>query len=311
MQIPLTAEYSTVVNDGENTARPEAQATPHWQKAAGGKMAFEVATVKPAEAGRRVEQSVGLNIDDEPIAPGGRFLVQAKLPSLIDFAYKILSTREQRDAMFARLPKWVASDSFVIEAKAEGNATKDQMRLMMQSLLADRFQLVLHFETKEMPVLTLVLDKPGSIGARLRPHADGLPCDAKWTAPPDLASPTVAPGGFLPFCGTTALIISPHQSLLVGARDVTLQYIATYMPMCQDFGRPVVDRTGLTGTYDFSLNSMPESDDPSTPSTDAQLDTEAPTFLAALKEQLGLKLRPTRARIQVMVIDHVERPSPN
>ncbi|WP_158820581.1 M56 family metallopeptidase [Granulicella sp. S156] len=291
-----------------------AQATkemPNWQKAAGGKMAFEVATIKPAEPGKRVEQNVGLNIDDEPIPPGGRLLVQGTLPSLIEFAYKIISTREQQNAMLAHLPKWVASDSFVIEAKAEGNPTKDQMRLMIQSLLADRFNLALHFETQEMPALALVLDRPGKIGPRLRPHAEGLPCDAKWTSPPDPASPSVAPGGFLRFCGANVLMITPHHSFLVGARDITMQYIANYMPLWQDSGRPVVDRTGLAGTYDFSLDSVPERNDPSPPSTNAQLDTGAPTFSEALKEQLGLKLQPTRARIQVPVIDHVKQPSPN
>lgn len=291
-----------------------AQATkemPNWQKAAGGKMAFEVATIKPAEPGKRIQPNIGLNMDDEPIPPGGRLLVQGTIPALIDFAYKILSTHEQQDAMLAHLPKWVATDDFVIQAKAEGNPSKDQMRLMMQSLLADRFKLALHFETQEMPALALVLDKSGKIGPRLRPHADGLPCDAKWTSPPDPSSPSVAPGGFMPFCGANALMFTPHHSVLVGARGVTLQYIASYIPQWQGFGRPVVDRTGLAGMYDFSLDSIPESNDTSPPGTDAQLDMGAPNFLAALKEQLGLKLQPTRARIQVPVIDHVEQPSPN
>ncbi len=241
-------------------------------------MAFEVATIKPAEPGKHIEQNVGLNIDDEPIPPGGRFRVQGTLPSLIDFAYKIISTRKERNAMLVHLPKWVASDNFVIEARAEGNPTKDQMRLMMQSLLANRFKLALHFETQEMPVLALVLDKPKRIGPRLRPHADGLPCDAKWTPPPDPTSPSVAPGEFVSSCGSNALYIVPNQSFLVGARDITMQYIASYMPTWQDFGRPVLDRTGLKGTYNFSLDSMPVRNDPSTPSTDAQLDTGAPNF---------------------------------
>ena len=90
-----------------------------------------------------------------------------------------------------------------------------------------------------------------------------------------------------------------------------MQYIAEFIPMWQDFGRPVVDRTALTGTYDFSLDSVPERNEPSTSSTGAELDTGAPTFSVALKEQLGLKLHPTRARVQVLVIDHVEQPSPN
>lgn len=92
---------------------------------------------------------------------------------------------------------------------------------------------------------------------------------------------------------------------------MTIEYSADYMPMWQDFGRPVVDRTGLTATYDFSLDSVPERDQPSSDSVGAELDTGAETFSVALKEQLGLKLRPTRARVPVLVIDHVEQPSPN
>jgi uncharacterized protein (TIGR03435 family) len=115
----------------------------------------------------------------------------------------------------------------------------------------------------------------------------------------------------MPICGANALIFTPRHSILVGARGVTLQYIADYIPQWQGFGRPVVDRTGLAGTYDFSLDSVPENTSPSIPGTDADLDTGAPNFLAALKEQLGLKLQTTRARVQVLVVDHVEQPSPN
>jgi uncharacterized protein (TIGR03435 family) len=283
----------------------------NWQQAAGGTMAFEVATVKPAEPGKRINANVGLNLDDDPIPPGGRLLVQGTLSALIDFAYKILSTSEQQEAMLAHLPKWVATDEFVVKAKAEGNPTKDQMRLMMQSLLANRFNLTLHFETQEMPALALVLDKPGKTGPRLRSHADGLSCNAKWTPPPDPSSPSVAPGGFLSSCGANALMFTPRRSILLGARDVTMGYIANYMPEWEDFGRPVVDRTGLVGTYDFSLDSIPDNNDASTPSANAQLDTGVPTFSEALKEQLGLKLKPTKARVRTVVIDHVEQPSPN
>jgi uncharacterized protein (TIGR03435 family) len=290
------------------------QEMPDWQKAAGGKMEFEVAAIKPAEPGKRIEQNIALNIDNEPVPPGGRLVVQGTLSDLIEFAYKLMPTREQEQTMLSHVPKWVASDNFVIEAKAAGNPTKDQMRLMMQSLLADRFKLALHFETREAPVLALVLDKPGKTGPRLRPHADGLPCDAKWTPPPDLTSPSVAPGGFLPVCGRVQAIDAPNHTAILGARNVTIQHLADYLgnlPPVSDFGRPVVDETGLSGTFDFSLNVTPVRNSTSAPGTESQLDAGGPTFEEALKEQLGLKLRPTKAPIQVLVIDHVEQPSPN
>jgi uncharacterized protein (TIGR03435 family) len=201
----------------------------------------------------------------------------------------------------------------VIEAKADGNPTKDQMRLMMQSLLADRFKLAVHFETQEQPVLALVPIKEGKTGPRLRPHAEGLACDAKWTAPADRTAASVPPGGFMPTCGDVAVIFGPNHTFILGARNVTLHFIAANLstiPAVADFGRPVVDQTGLTGTYDVSLNWLPDrSENPS--GVTEPLDAQEPFFEESLKDQLGLKLKPTKARIQTLVIDHVEQLSPN
>lgn len=294
-----------------------AQATqemPDWQKAAGGKMEFEVASIKPAEPGKHIESNIALNIDNEPVPPGGRLIVQGTLSSLIEFAYKLMPTREQEQTMLSHLPKWVASEDFVIEAKAAGNPTKDQFRLMMQALLADRFKLASHFETQDAPVIALVLDKPGKTGPRLRPHADGLPCDAKWTAPADPGSPSVAPGGFMPICGPVQAIGGPNHTVILGARDVTIQHFADYignLPPVSDFGRAVVDETGLSGTFDFSLNWMHVPRGSSAAGTDTQPDAGGSTFEDALKEQLGLKLKSTKATVQVLLIDHVEQPSAN
>jgi uncharacterized protein (TIGR03435 family) len=290
------------------------QEMPEWQKSAGGKMEFEVAAIKPAEPGKRIEANIALNIDNEPAPPGGRLVVQGSLSDLIGFAYKSMATREQEQAMLSHLPKWVASDEFVIEAKADGNPTKDQMRLMMQSLLADRFKLTLHFETRDEPVIALVLDKPGKTGPRLRPHAEGLPCEAMWTAPPDRSSPSLAPGGFMPICGPVRAIDGPNNVAILGARDISIAHLAYYLgtiPPVSDFGRPVVDETGLSGTFDFSLSVTPVRRRASASETDTQSDTGETTFDEALKEQLGLKLKPTRTAIQVLIVDHVGRPSGN
>jgi bla regulator protein blaR1 len=82
------------------------------------------------------------------------------------------------------------------------------------------------------------------------------------------------------------------------------------IPPVAEFGRPVVDQTGLAGSYDFSLNWLPDrSGNPS--GTTEPLDTQGPSFEEAFKDQLGLKLKPIKAPIQILVIDHVEQPSPN
>ena len=95
---------------------------------------------------------------------------------------------------------------------------------------------------------------------------------------------------------------------------MTIQHIADYianLPPISDFGRPLVDKTGLTGTFDFSLSVTPVRRRPSASEADAQSDAGGPTFEEAMKEQLGLKFKPTKADTQVLVIDHVEKPSGN
>jgi hypothetical protein len=129
------------------------QSFPESQTAAGGRLSFEVASVRPADPGAPVRSNFSMDIEDTSIPPGGRFSALSSLRDCIEFAYKIMPTRKQEDAMLAHLPKWVSTDRFAIEAKAEGNPDKDQMRLMMRSLLAARFKLAVHFETHEAPVL--------------------------------------------------------------------------------------------------------------------------------------------------------------
>jgi bla regulator protein blaR1 len=110
----------------------------------------------------------------------------------ISFAYKLSLTPDHRHAMLARRPKWVDTDLFEIDAKYAGNPTKEQMRPMMQSLLAERFHLAVHYETQEMPVNALTLTKQGTWGPKLIRHADGPPCDV--SGPQDRAAGLSDPG---------------------------------------------------------------------------------------------------------------------
>lgn len=130
-------------------------------------MAFEVASVRPSKPG--AGQSANFPLDDgDTYLPGGRFLARSSVPTYISFAYKLALSREQVRSMAAGLPKWFSSDLFDIEARAEGNPTKDQMRLMMQSLLADRFRLALHFETEQVALFALKPVKPDTLGPKQR-----------------------------------------------------------------------------------------------------------------------------------------------
>jgi bla regulator protein BlaR1 len=284
---------------------------PLWQKTAGGSMAFEVASIHIGKPGMFLPPSFPLNIDDTSIPPGGSFVADFPLWVYVEFAYKIMPEPGQQQAMLAGLPRWVTTEHFVIRGKASGNPTKDQMRLMMQALLADRFHLQVHFETRIEPVLTLALIRKGQPGPRIRLHSQGLPCDAKWTMPQDRTTPSVPPGGFVPDCGLIQAVDGPDHTTLLGARNATLEQITAYLPLVYDFGRLVIDKTGLIGQFDFTLQWTPERKRPLDDGATAPLDTAGPMMIEALKEQFGMKLQSARAPVSTLVIDHVEAPSPN
>jgi uncharacterized protein (TIGR03435 family) len=275
-------------------------------------MEFDAASIKPSLPDTNPRANFGLNIDNDTLPTGGLLSAMNRpLIVYINFAYKIMPTREQGDAMVAHLPKWVAEQGFDFEARAEGSPTKDQARLMMQSLLADRFKLAVHFETKDTPVLLMALDKAGKLGPRIRAHSEGPSCDTKLNMPSDRSSPSVPPGGFLPFCGGVIMIPGSNHTVLLGARDVDMEHIASYLPILESGGRPVVNRTDLTGTFDFSINWVPASQSSASSTGEASLDNSGPNFDEALHEQLGLKLESGRASVRTLVIDHVEQLSPN
>jgi uncharacterized protein (TIGR03435 family) len=153
-----------------------------WQTKAGGKMAFDAASVKPSK-GDPAAPNFPMNAWDGYRQTGGWFRADFPLSVYIEFAYKLWPNDEQRRE-FSRLPKWVSADRYSIEARAaSGSLTKDQMRLMVQSLLAERFQLTTHFEVREVPVFELRLAKAGQPGPRLVSHADGPSCDKPGSSP--------------------------------------------------------------------------------------------------------------------------------
>ena len=214
----LTASAALLASQllyGQSETKP---IEPEWQRVAGGKMAFEVASLRLGEPGTFLRPNMALNNEDTPVPPGGRLFADFPIQIYIEFAYKIMPTHEQEEAMLVHLPKWVSTDRFVIQAQAEGNPTKDQIRLMMQSLLADRFKLAVHFETREVPVLAMVPDRPPILGPRLRHHEDGPACGTKLAIPADRTSSSVIPGGFIPSCGLVQAIDGPDHSVwLAGA----------------------------------------------------------------------------------------------
>src|SRR5579863_3117517 len=207
-----------------------------WQAAAGGKMGFEVASIRPSTPETVRYPPFPLDGGNAFTQTGGRFTADFPLVTFIDFAYTIAPTPDQRQSMLAHLPKWVATDRFLIQAKAPANTTKDQFRLMMQTLLADRFQLAVHFESREASVYALSLVKAGKLGPNLRPHSEGPPCPATGNIDSPLADAKVFPS----ICEAYMFERMPDRMRgRWGGRNITMASLANALPHVPFAGAPV------------------------------------------------------------------------
>jgi uncharacterized protein (TIGR03435 family) len=288
------------------------------------KVEFEVASVRQNKSDDKPQSSFSLDSGNlystasgsDVFDPNGGYFSATNQPlwRYIVFAYKLSGTQELalRFNYFAGLastvPDWVNSEHFDIKGRVAGNPGRDQMRIMMQALLAERFKLVVHKETRQAPVFALVLVKPGKMGPFLLPHSADESCaiPANGSTSPAL-SQTTDSAGFPFVCGVIAhLPPSVPGRTNFGARGVTLSLLATSLPTqtgMRTIPRPVIDETGLSGTFDFRIEWAPEYD--------SAVDVPGPTFSEALKSQLGLKLESRKGTIELVVIDHVERPVAN
>lgn len=280
--------------------------------AAGLQMAFDVASVKSNLSDAPPTSRFPLGPGDA-YAPGNLFsATNQPLIAYLRFAFKL----GQSDLL--GLPAWVYNDRFDVQARADGTPTKDQMRLMMQSLLTDRFMLITHTEQQTKPTFNLLLAKAGRTGPQLQ-ASDDRACSAAATpqatnpgSPAVPSAPSSTSGLQLPSipCASIGPIpaSAPNRGRL-GGRSVTLERLADFlMNPFTGVDRPVRDRTGLTGSFDFSVEwVVPTDPAQATPRVE---DTE-PTFLQALDEQLGLRLQAAAGPVNVLVIDRVEHPSPN
>ena len=228
--------------------------------------AYEVASVKPHKAG---DGSMWWRT-----APDGFSASGVSLENLIMDAYGLVMPDQ-----LSGLPEWAKSDSFDIEAKMDedtaaalkklpGVEYRRQYGLMMQSLLADRFQLKVHHETRDLPVYNLVIAK------------DGLKMKQ---------APAHGSAGYSMSNGRLEGNAVPMDSLVFS--------------LANDVGRFVINKTGLTGNYAITLKWTPFDQS-------AQAET-GPDIFAALEEQLGLKLVSAKGPVDTIVVDRVEKPSPN
>ena len=260
---------------------------------------FDAVSIRPNIASGRGARSGGA------MQPQ-RFVVEnATLKTIVRRAYGTAgrapgNTLDLLDQQVAGGPEWITSDKFDITATTTGLTEPAQMRLMVQRVLAERFQMKAHWEKREMPVYLLTMagpdGRPGP-GMTLKSEADCV--KGRRNGPPPMPQPGVpAPP---PNCG--AIQFGPGQLIAGGVPMEWLVSTFTNVPVITGIDRPVLDRTGLQGSYAFALKFAP----PQNPTPEP----ERPQFMTALQEQLGLKLESTRAPVDVLVIDSVERPTAN
>jgi len=261
--------------------------------------AFAVATIK--------KNTTGADAQSMRLQPGGRIVVTNQpLRRLILFAY-VLQPQQLTGG-----PSWLDTDRFDIVAQAEGDlsptppgAPPGPAQHMMQRLLTERFELTVHNESREMAVYALTLARrDGQLGPRIKPAAvDCLALMIKVPGGVPVQAPQLPDGR--PACG-----VRRDGTGRLTAGGTTMSMFATQI-LTGLSDRLVIDRTGLTGAYDFDMEHQLEGRGGPPPAASATAVSDRPSLFTALEEQLGLKLQPQRAPIHVLVIDRVMPPTEN
>lgn len=282
-------------------------------RVAKGKLTFEVASVRENASSRSASSDFPLDDGESYANVGGLFAATGyTLPFYMRFALQL--TDYQEGVILAELPEWAKMTRFDIEARATGNPSKDEMREMLIHLLEDRFALVFHHEMREAPVFWLELANTGKTGSNLRPHSTAISCPLQATGAAESHDAHAAKKGgqtrWPAQCGVLVSKVTTSGLLRIGARNVTLEWIANELSGAAPLGRQLIDHTGLSGTYDFVIEFTPEYDH-ALPHANPKFNENGLSFAEALKEQLGLKLRTREEPEDTIVIDQVRRPSPN
>jgi uncharacterized protein (TIGR03435 family) len=263
-------------------------------------VSFEAASVKPNTSG-------GNNTSVRRL-PGGRFTAtNVPVALLLQIAYQLQQFQVQG------APAWLRSDRFDIVARldgdpqppAVGSTQPDRMMLALQTLLADRFKLSVHWETQDLPIYALVLARAdGKLGPNIRPAAVDCTAAAAASAAAAKEGRTLNPN--TPdrvACGMR----NSNGRIMFGGYP--LSFFAN--GLSNEVNRAVVDRTGLAGNWDFELTytrdraRQPDVTDAGPPPADP----DGASIFTALQEQLGLKLDSMKGPVRVLVIDRIEQPT--
>ena len=266
------------------------------QKTTANGRVYDVASIKPNKSGTNMVRLM--------LTPDGLSETNGTLQMLINAAYGVENNQ------ISGAPNWVNTESYDIEAKMD-SSTADELRKlsenerrterqrMLQALLAERFKLTVHRESKELPIYALVVAKDGPKLQEAKPGD---------TYPNGIKGPDGQPGAGMMMMGREGLT----------AQGIPIANLVRHLSRV--LGRKVVDKTGLTGKYDFTFKWTPEQSQGAIRGQDGGQpgdvsapppDSSGPSIFTALQEQLGLKLESQKGQVEILIIDHVEKPSEN
>lgn len=258
--------------------------------------AYDVVSVKPVQP----ERILSMGVRELPDGIRGETVSVAML---VQYAYSTAEMLPTDDAVTG-LPDWAKSQYFVVEAKMSdaqmaefAKLTKDekehQRAVMLQALLVDRFKLQVHHETRQVLGYELVVAKGGP----------------KFQDKPNPDSPLGANGRPLP---NSMRVVPSNGGMEVIVQNFTMQQLAGLLSGHTGVDHRVVDKTGLTGKYNYTLTfALPQGAGPAGGPTDTAAPDPAPTIFNALEDQLGLRLQRGVGTVDTVVVDHVERPASN
>lgn len=242
---------------------------------------FEVTSVKETKTLPAPGQLAGIRA-----MAGGTYLARyATLKSMIREMYKIT------DVQIAGGPNWIDTARFDVTAKAGHPDNIGNLNIMFQNMLADRFKLQFHRETRTLPVWVVAMDKNGS-KMKVNPSPEQFEVPIKLSG-----------------AGTES------TSLTFTGIHTNMEYLCWWLGLVinrfQGVDRPVVDRTGLKGFYDFTLTFVPDPSGRTGPDGEPMASFEGSNLAEALREHLGLKLEGSKSPVRVFIVDRVEKPSAN